>query len=114
MEQKPFVLRYREGQVVHEGQVLARDFDTAERVGLAWCNQAGNRRFIHIHDPVLADEGILSTVETEADYGAMTAVERLAKMQGKTTEQVLDDLKTKRKVSPLAQQERFPAATKPA
>ena len=106
--QRPWTLRYKEGPTVFEGTILASTLDRAEAVGRTYCDLVQGRRFISVRDPVLADEGILRPTEKtveETEWTALTNVERLARMQGKTMDEVLEGLRKHRQVSPLQAQE---------
>lgn len=67
-------------------------------MGIVWCER-NSSRYISVEDPTLATEAILADVKPnpseETAWMAKTAVERLAKMTGKTEEQVRKDLQEK-------------------
>ena len=98
-EQKPWTLRYKQQQVMRQGTVMASTEALADAVGKAYCNLDATRRFIGVEDPVLADESILpkGVAPEEQLWDALTNLERLASMQGKTVEQVTAEIAAKRR-----------------
>ena len=100
---KPFTMVWKEGMVVKNGIVNARDADYAERSAREYCSQEVGRRFIRIENPVVCDESILvDHPQADIEWDALGAIDRLASMRNITREEVIEQLKSKRRPSQLA------------
>src|SRR3972149_2239106 len=91
-----YICRYRKGQLLTTGEIMASSLLMAEKAAQTWCDRNG-ARFVGISDPVIATEEILKDLKQspseEESWIGKTAVERLAKMTGKTEGQVREELK---------------------
>jgi len=99
VQMKDWTMRYKDRSMVKEGTIRARDLVTAQNVAQAFCNKEATLKLLEVVDPILADESILDrTPENLSEFDALSQVERLAKMWNKTPDEVLDELKRRRKV----------------
>lgn len=104
-----YKLSYKEVHSVHGTFVEASSLEMADRVGRAWCEANGTmgkrKLFLSVGQAIVADESILASLpaapaSAETEWMLLTAVQRIARSEGKTEDEVREQLRTKGKPKP--------------